>query len=138
MGAFVLVNVLAPIVVGEFYPFTVSPMFCDEPQVYCEYELYDSSGESLPLKEFELQRNYDGNPPGLGVGIKPAPTLDHFGHVPDERQLRRHLEAQLAKHPELDSVRVVQKVIGAIDMQRVGVIEERTLEFVVHRGSSGQ
>lgn len=131
--AFVVVNLLAPFVLGEMYPFTVSPMFCDEPSEYCEYEVLGPNGQNLELADFALQRNYDGNPPGLGVGLVPSPTLDQFGMVPTEDELRVHVQKQLANHPELESVTVIQRVVGAIDSQHVGVLPDRTIEIVVRR-----
>lgn len=131
--AFVVINLLGPFVLGERYPFTIAPMFCDEPGEFAEYELYDPDGNSLPLARFQLQRNYDGNPPGLGVGIKPPATLDSFGNIPSEEELRSHLEKMLEEQQDLDSVRVVRRVIGAIDDQHVGELPDRTLDFVVYR-----
>ncbi len=85
VAAFVLVNLLAPVLCGELYPFTVSPMFSDQPSAYCTYEILASDGKSLELEPFGLHLVYDGNPPGLGMGIVPRSTLHEFGEVCDER-----------------------------------------------------
>ena len=85
--AFVLINLLAPLVFGERYPFTVSPMFSDQPAAYCTYEIVDATGEALDLEPFGLHLVYDGNPPGLGMGITPTPTLHHFGEVCDKQMV---------------------------------------------------
>ena len=130
--AFVVINLLGPFLIGERYPFTIAPMFCDEPSQFAEYELYDAEGNRLSLAEFQLQRNYDGNPPGLGVGIQPPSTFDTFGEVPTREELHAHVQAMLQKHPELDSVRVICRVIGAVDDQHVGELPGRTMDFVVH------
>lgn len=92
IAAFVIVNLLAPIVLGELYPFTVSPMFSDHPSEYCTYELYDSDGKELDAEAFGLHLVYDGNPPGLGMGVTPTPTLHPFGEVCDERAVRQHVQ----------------------------------------------
>lgn len=89
---FVVGNLLAPIVLGELYPFTVSPMFSDQPSQYCTYEIFDSAGQKLEPELFGLHLVYDGNPPGLGMGIKPTPTLHAFGEFRDESTVRQHVQ----------------------------------------------
>ena len=131
VGLFVVVNLLVPALWSELYPFTIAPMFSDSPKVYCNYVVFDPLGNRLPLKDFQLQRNYDGNPVGLGAGIKPLPTIDVFGSVPDRITLTEHVKRQLEKHPELEYVTVVQEVVGPISNERVGVV--RRNEFSVKR-----
>jgi hypothetical protein len=92
IAAFVVVNLLAPIVFGELYPFTVSPMFSDQPSQYCTYQIFDSAGQELDPEQFGLHLVYDGNPPGLGMGIVPKPTLHAFGDVVDESTVRQHVQ----------------------------------------------
>lgn len=92
IGAFVIVHLLAPILLGERYPFTVSPMFSDQPSQYCTYEIFDSAGQNLDPELFGLHLVYDGNPPGLGMGIKPTPTLHAFGEFRDESTVRQHVQ----------------------------------------------
>ena len=89
---FVVGNLLAPIVLGELYPFTVSPMFSDQPSQYCTYEIFDSAGQNLDPELFGLHLVYDGNPPGLGMGVKPTPTLHAFGEFRDESTVRQHVQ----------------------------------------------
>jgi hypothetical protein len=72
-----------PLVFGELFPFSSAPMFRDRPTVYCTYSVTGPNGESLSLTSFRLQRNYDGNPPGMGTGVVPNQTLDHFGAAPN-------------------------------------------------------
>ena len=69
---FIVINLIGPIVLGERFPFTISPMFCDEPACYCEYFVTDANGREIDLASLKLQRVYDGNPVGLGVGIQPG------------------------------------------------------------------
>ena len=86
--AFVSVNLVAPMVVGEMYPFTISPMFSDQPQEYCVYEVLDQNGQLIDSEPFGLHLVYDGNPPGLGMGIQAQPTLHGFGETATLEQLK--------------------------------------------------
>ena len=119
IGAFVGLNLVAPFVFGEMFPITVSPMFCDEPSCYCEYEVTDDQGKPLELKPLGLHRVYDGNPVGLGVGLVAPKTLDEFGKVPTEEQLRRHLQdcRDVWSHSDYLDVTLI----------RVGDVEGRTV-----------
>ena len=124
----VLCMVGLPPIVGEIFPFTSAPMFRDRPEVYCDYTVTSPKGEALALRNFQLQRNYDGNPSGMGAGVKPAPTLDRFGVVPDIDAVRRHVRKRLrVAHPELAFVDVQQRVVGAVDSDRVGLVRETTI-----------
>ena len=109
-GAFALLHILAPFVIGERYPFTVAPMFRDQPSCYCVYEVTDSDGKQLDLEDFGLHLVYDGNPVGLGVGIVAKPTLHGFGEQPTEKELLGHVREKLDKL-RLDEVIVKQKVV---------------------------
>ena len=95
---FISINLLAPVLLGERYPFTVSPMFSDHPSAYCTYEIFDSTGQAIDLEPFGLHLVYDGNPPGLGMGIAPAPTLHQFGEVCDNQtvvdRVRQTMQAE--------------------------------------------
>lgn len=95
---FVVGNLLAPVVLGELYPFTVSPMFSDQPSQYCTYEIFDSAGQSLDPELFGLHLVYDGNPPGLGMGIEPTPTLHAFGESRDESTVRQHVQQTMQQN----------------------------------------
>ena len=117
-----------PLLFGELFPFSSAPMFRDAPSVYCEYSVRGPNGKALPLKTFELQRNYDGNPVGMGAGRTPAPTLDTFGRVVAMDRVRSHVRRQLiAQYPKLPYVDVSQKIVGAVDDDRVGVISDQTI-----------
>ena len=106
--AFVIVNLLAPVVFGERYPFTVSPMFSDQPSEYCTYEIFDSAGQALDPEDFGLHLVYDGNPPGLGMGITPTKTLHLFGEVRDESAVRQHVQ-QVMKQSNLPGPLTVKR-----------------------------
>lgn len=122
---FALCNLALPLVFGELYPFTIAPMFRDRPQLYCQYRVVSDDGTELSLRDFELHRNYDGNPVGFGAGIKPHPSLDQFGTAPDEEVLRSHVSQILnSKYSDLRFVDVVQTVIGPTDSGTVDVIRE--------------
>jgi len=109
---FVVVNLLAPLVVGEMYPFTISPMFRDQPEQYCTYQLFDESGNEIALETFGLHLVYDGNPPGLGMGIEAVPRMHEFGDVPNLDQVEVHVrnvaKSSGTKHSQ---IRVSQSVV---------------------------
>ena len=110
--AFVVLNLVAPLVVGEMYPFTISPMFCDQPAQYCTYQLFDESGNELELEPFGLHLVYDGNPPGLGMGIEASPRMHKFGDVPELASVITHVEKAAAiVKPDCKTIRVCQSVV---------------------------
>jgi len=111
--AFVVLNLAAPFLLGEIYPVTVSPMFCDQPTQYCTYEVFDENGNAVDLELLGLHMVYDGNPVGLGMGIKATPTMHKFGEVPTFEEVERHVREMASKvSAELtDSVKVVQTVV---------------------------
>lgn len=114
--AFMATNIAIPLYFSELYPFTIAPMFRDRPECYCNYRVLSPTERDLPLEEFQLQRVYDGNPVGIGGGIKPPPTLNRFGSVPDAATIRRHVQMILARSPnDYPFVDVVQEVIGPTD-----------------------
>jgi len=116
-------NLVLSIVFGDLYPFTITPMFCDNPRLFSVYQVLDPQGVQLSLRDLQLQRNYDGNPIGLGAGVRPPPSFDEFGTAPDEAELSAHVARVIAdRFPELPYVDVVQTVIGPVDEKRVGVI----------------
>jgi hypothetical protein len=122
---------ILPLVFGELFPFTSAPMFRDSPQVYCDYEITGPEGVRLKAKDFHLQRNYDGNPPGLGAGVQPAATLDRFGFAPEIATVRAHVEKLLRARPQGPAfIDVRQRVIGATDDDRIGVIRDTSIRVV--------
>ena len=104
--AFVAANLVAPLVIGEVYPFTISPMFSDQPSEYCVYRVLDQDGQPIDSEPFGLHLVYDGNPPGLGMGIQAQPTLHGFGKTATLEQLKAHVADKLAAMPERDFVTV--------------------------------
>ena len=113
--AFVIINLIGPMVVGEMYPFTISPMFSDQPNQYSVYEVLDESGQSIDSKPFGLHLVYDGNPPGLGMGIQAHPTLHGFGETSTVDQLRSHVQKKLAEMPEREFVTVKRSLVRCVD-----------------------
>jgi hypothetical protein len=122
---FGLASLAIPLFLVELFPFSRAPMFADAPQLYCDYAIYSPEGKRLPEGDLGLQRNYWGNPIGVGVGFRPRPTLDHFGDVADLELVTQHVAEHLARFPELPYVEVNQEVIGAVDSDHVGPLQER-------------
>ena len=125
-GLFLAAHALLPMWLGDVYPFTSAPMFRDNPQTYCNYRVYGPDGSLLPAKDFLIQRIYDGNPVGYGVGIVPPPVLERFGEVLDEATIRQHIEQQLTREANRGYafVEIEQEVIGPVDGQRLGVVKK--------------
>ena len=113
--AFVIINLIGPMVVGEMYPFTISPMFSDQPNEYCVYEVFDESGQPIDREPFGLHLVYDGNPPGLGMGIQAQPTLHGFGETATVDQLRSHVQKKLAQMPARKFVTVKRSLVRCLD-----------------------
>jgi hypothetical protein len=120
---FCLANLLIPLVITDLYPFSRAPMFADAPQRYCEYTATGSDGETLELAALGLDRNYWGNPLGVGVGYHPSPSADVFGDVPSQERIAAWVRERLRAFPTLSWVEVKQTVIGPIDSQRIGEME---------------
>ena len=92
-AVFVAVHLLAPVVLGERYPFTISPMFCDQPAESCTYEVTGPDGQPIDAATFNLHLVYDGNPPGLGMGIVAKETLRPYCELCDEAEVTAHVQA---------------------------------------------
>ena len=90
-AAFTVVHLVAPIVIGERYPFTISPMFYDQPAECCTYVLTDADGAIIDAERFNLHLVYDGNPPGLGMGIEPTETLHPYCLPCQQQQVTDHV-----------------------------------------------
>jgi hypothetical protein len=134
-GLFVLANLAVPLAVEDFYPFTTTPMFRDKPRYYSDYRVYDPrdiGGQAVSPAELStlgLQRTYDGNPRGLGVGRWPPETLDRFTETldeqPEEEEVRRQVANRLRLLPNLPAVDVVQEIVGPLENGNVGVVRSR-------------
>jgi hypothetical protein len=126
VAAFATAFVVVPLFVTDLFPFSQAPMFADAPRQCCNYTVYLPDGQQSPpdrLKDVGLQRNYWGNPVGVGTGFLPPTSVDVFGEVATEAEVRKVVEEHLRERPELPFVDVVQEVIGALDDQRAGIRE---------------
>src|SRR3954453_5154684 len=89
VGFFLTAHIVVPLVWGDLYPFTAAPMFRDSPTRYCNYQVFAPDGGDLPQEDWLVQRVYDGNPVGYGVGIQPPAVLEQeFGVVHDGATVR--------------------------------------------------
>jgi hypothetical protein len=132
IGLYIVASIVLPVLFVDVYPFSAAPMFRDRPLIYCDYRIFAPDGRDIPSAGFQLQREYDGNPAAIGVGRKPAPSLNVYGAVATEIAVRSHVEDLLATMPGFPYVDVVQDVIGPVDSQRVGLLA--TNRWRVHRG----
>lgn len=128
MALFVVVHLAAPLVIGERYPFTVSPMFCDQPTHCCTYSVADADGNPLDAGLFNLHLVYDGNPPGLGMGIVPTKTLHPFGESVDEEVIIRHVQQRLNQINGPDQVVVTRRHLEVQNHQVVEQLESWTID----------
>ncbi len=122
-------NIVVPLVFGDVYPFTSAPMFRDSPTRFCNYRAFAPDGSELPAADWLVQRVYDGNPVGYGVGVRPPSVLEtEFGIVHDEQVVRRHIQRQFSEknNDRHEFVVVVQDVIGPVDSQHVGLTATQT------------
>jgi hypothetical protein len=130
VAIFLVANLAAPFCVGELYPFTVSPMFCDQPKEYCTFEVFDESGNSLAPAAVGLHLVYDGNPPGLGMGIQAKPTICEFGQVPSIGQIKSAVRNKFDSpkvYPGVATITVKRLHASGCDNKVVEVIEEFTV-----------
>src|SRR5207247_11098909 len=97
VSALLVANVVVPLVWGDVYPFTSAPMFRDSPRQFCNYRVFSAKGKELDPADWLVQRVYDGNPVGYGVGVKPPLVpAPQFGIVHAEDTQRDHFQRQLA------------------------------------------
>ena len=130
VAAFVGVNLIAPFLLGEFHPFSMSPMFCETIDYYCEYQAFDPDGNELPLEAFHLQQVYDGNPLGMGAGIVPAETINHFNMRMPSIEVSEHVKPHV-NASGYDQVLFRQTLIEAVnksvgESEQVDVLVDRT------------
>jgi hypothetical protein len=131
-GVLLAANLVVPVLWGDVYPFTSAPMFRDAPRECCNYKVYDPAEKELPTEDWLLQRVYDGNPVGYGVGVRPPAVLEQeFGVVHEESAVREHAASRFnaLNNSAFEYVDVVQETIGPVDGQHVGVL--RTLRWRV-------
>ena len=123
VALFCAVNLVVPVFVAELFPFSRFWLFADAPQRYCEYEIRSDLGRRIAPWRMGLQRNYNGAQPHEFYGRRLRPSIDRFGEVATEQEVRAQVEMALVRHPALRAVRVRQQVIGAIDGDKIGVVE---------------
>jgi hypothetical protein len=126
VGLLLAANIVVPLVWGDVYPFTSAPMFRDAPACCCNYRVYAPDGRELPAADWLVQRIYDGNPVGYGVGIRPPGVLEQdFCRPCDEATVRAHIARQFANRANQNYpyVEVVQEHIGPVDAQHVGITQ---------------
>lgn len=125
VGAFATLNLVVPVLTAELFPFSRFWLFADAPRRYCHYEIRTSEGKPVPPQALGLQRNYNGAQPYRYHGRVLPPTIDRFGDVAREEEVRAQARGFLAEHPAIRFLDVQQDVIGAADQDRVGVVSTR-------------
>jgi hypothetical protein len=103
-------------------------MFSDQPSGYCTYEIVDSGGESLDPELFGVHLVYDGNPPGLGMGIVPTPTLHGFGEICDKQTVSQRVRDVMDKANIAGPVTVRQTCVVGGEPQLKTEIREWVVE----------
>jgi hypothetical protein len=124
VGLFVLVSLAVPLLVTDLCPFSKAPMFADSPKLYCDYQVFSPQGEKLEPIDFGLQRNYWGNPPGVGVGYSPPESVDVFGQVASREAVEEMVSRRLTARPDLPFVEVIQILVFPLPEGRLGTREE--------------
>jgi hypothetical protein len=140
VGLFCLANLLVPLLITDLYPFSRAPMFADAPQRFADYTVTGPDKQPLPPADFGLQRNYWGNPLGIGVGYNPPPSADEFGAVASEETVRQTVSQRLQQRADLRYVDVVQTIIGALDSGGVGEVASQRwrIDNPAYRGEGGR
>jgi len=128
VACLLIANMIIPLVGGDIYPFTSAPMFRDSPSQCCSYQVLSADGRELNRENWLLQRVYDGNPVGYGVGIRPPAILEtQFGVIHDALAVRQHVERQFYEpmNREHEFVDVIQEVVAPTDSQHIGVVSRQ-------------
>jgi hypothetical protein len=128
IGLFLAAHVVMPLVWGDLYPFTSAPMFRDNPERYCNYRVFAPDGTELPQEDWLVQRVYDGNPAGYGVGVTPPGVIEQeFGVVHERQKVQEHIIRQFKNlpisHPHVD---VEQQVFGPQNDSAIGLLTVST------------
>ena len=129
VGVFLAAHVVVPLVWGDLYPFTSAPMFRDKPVQYCNYHVFTPDGIELPQENWLVQRIYDGNPVGYGVGVTPPAVMEQeFGIVHEEREVREHIHRQYRNSSSArpSSVTVEQRRFGLTNGGTIELLEARS------------
>jgi hypothetical protein len=125
-GVLLAANIVIPLIGGDVYPFTSAPMFREGGDRCCNYRVYSPEGRELPAENWLVQRIYDGNPVGYGVGVVPPEVIEQkFGAVPEVVAVWPHIQRQFPRdgNRQYAYVEVEQDVLGPVDEQRVGVMK---------------
>ena len=67
--------------------------------------------DKASLTKLGVQRNYWGNPLGVGVGYEPPPTVDDFGRVAAKKRVMEMVARRLEQFPDRKYVEVEQTVV---------------------------
>jgi hypothetical protein len=122
---FVAVNVAVPLVKVELYPFSRFPMFAGMPRQVAFYRVTDPFGRELPARDFGLEINSDDNPPRLGHGFLPPPTLNEPGAVPNGDSVTAWVQARLVVAGTSPAfVEVVREIYGPAPDGSFGLVAQ--------------
>lgn len=124
VAVFLLVNAVVPFIVTDVYPVTSTGMFRDSPQCICYYHVYAPDGHELAPDYFSLQMNYQANPDHVGFGYEPPPTIGGVEEVKTKAQVVEWVGGRIGRYPQFPYVDVVQTVLGRIDSQKVGAVQQ--------------
>jgi hypothetical protein len=120
---FVALNVTVPLVKVELYPFSRFPMFAGAPRQLVVYRVTDPFGRELPARDFGLELNPDDNPPTVGHGFLPLPTLHELGAMPDGNSVAAWVQARLAAAGTSPAfVDIVREVYGPTPEGSFGLV----------------
>jgi hypothetical protein len=120
---FVTTNVVVPLVKVELYPFSRFPMFAGAPRQLVVYRVTDPFGRELPARDFGLELNPDDNPPTVGHGFLPLPTLNELGAMPDGNSVAAWVQARLAAAGTSPAfVDIVREVYGPTPEGSFGLV----------------
>jgi hypothetical protein len=124
VGLFLAAHVVVPLVWGDVYPFTSAPMFRDNPERYCDYHVFAPDGTELPQEDWLVQRVYDGNPSGYGVGVHPPAVIEQeFGVVHERQTIQEHIRRQFKSlSPSYPYVDVEQRAFGPLG-DTIGILK---------------
>jgi hypothetical protein len=125
VGLFLAAHVVVPLVWGDVYPFTSAPMFRDNPERYCSYHVFAPDGTELPQEDWLVQRVYDGNPVGYGVGVTPPAVIEQeFGVVHERQEIQEHIRRQFKNlSPSYPYVEVQQRAFGPLGGGTIGILK---------------
>lgn len=130
-AVFLAILLLVPIGIVDFYPISSAPMFNEEPQVYCDYQVVDRTGQELPLEWFHLQRNDNGNPPGFGHGKIPSWSADRLGKIASQEQILEAVRAGMKERQIAGPLIVEWLTIGDLNGNQVGVVQAHKMTVAV-------